>query len=52
LAKDAEDKQRNKAQRLREAQRAKKRRRKAKPAAAAAEDETAAPLTEKNHPKA
>jgi hypothetical protein len=52
LAKDAEDKERIKAERLREALRANLRRRKAKPAAAAAEDETAAPLTEKNHPKA
>jgi hypothetical protein len=49
LAKDAEDKERIKAERLREALRANLRRRKAKPAA---EDNGAAPLTEKIGPKA
>jgi hypothetical protein len=52
LAKDAEDKERIKAERLREALRANLRRRKAKPAAPAAEDKGAAPLTEKISPKA
>jgi predicted amino acid dehydrogenase len=52
LAKDAEDKERIKAERLREALRANLRRRKAKPPASAAKDETAAPVTEKIRPKA
>ncbi|WP_397592091.1 hypothetical protein [Sphingorhabdus sp.] len=52
LAKDAEDKERIKAERLREALRANLRRRKAKPAVGAAEDIIAAPLTEKIRPKA
>jgi len=52
LAKDAEDKERIKAERLREALRANLRRRKAKPAVAAADDNQAAPLTEKIRPKA
>ena len=52
LAKDAEDKERIKAERLREALRANLRRRKAKPPVAAAEDNAATPLTEKIRPKA
>jgi hypothetical protein len=52
LAKDAEDKERIKAERLREALRANLRRRKAKPSAAAAQDNGAGPLTEKIRPKA
>jgi len=52
LAKDAEDKERIKAERLREALRANLRRRKAKPSAPNAEGNVAAPVTEKNRPKA
>ena len=52
MAKDAEDKERIKAERLREALRANLRRRKAKPSASKAEDNVAAPVTEKNRPKA
>jgi hypothetical protein len=52
LAKDAEDKERIKAERLREALRANLRRRKAKPSAPKAEDNAAKPVTEKNHSKA
>jgi hypothetical protein len=47
LAKDAEDKERIKAERLREALRANLRRRKAKPPAAVAQDVAAPLLTEK-----
>ena len=47
LAKDAEDKERIKAERLREALRANLRRRKAKPAAPAAQENGAGPLAEK-----
>jgi hypothetical protein len=50
LAKDAEDKERIKAERLREALRANLRRRKAKPPAPEAEDKTAALVKEKTHP--
>jgi hypothetical protein len=52
LAKDAEDKERIRAERLREALRANLRRRKAKPAVAAIENDGAAPLTETIRPKA
>jgi len=50
LAKDAEDKERIKAERLREALRANLRRRKAKPPAPEAEDKTALLVTEKIFP--
>jgi hypothetical protein len=52
LAKDAEDKERIKAERLREALRANLRRRKAKPSAPNAEGNVTTPVTEKNRPKA
>lgn len=52
LAKDAEDKERIKAERLRAALRANLRRRKAKPSVAAVENNDAALLAEENHPKA
>jgi len=52
LARDAEDKERIKAERLREALRANLRRRKAKPSAPKAEGNVTTPVTEKNRPKA